>query len=1000
MPKARRSAAGSKKRPAGVGIDFIKAKAKVGRKLAPADNATDTTVHSKTLTLPSQSVAADRGGAATASSRGLTLGELVGQLSHPASRVRADALAGVAELAREHPGAAARAAGPTLEALADRAGDGDAGVRARLGDALISVLVAVQGGGTKPGGGAPRPSTSSATTPFIPLLLAHARRAMTAVDPGVRRDALALAGDIVETCGGAGGGAGGADDALLAAAAGLLAPGLRSGSLAAGSLAALARTAAGVRRLLVVCARGVEEGGGEAGPPMEEEPPSPQPLFWRRCGWPPAGEGGPGGARGPGAPPPPPPPPRGGLRPAGQPDPALDPLIAGLLRAWEECAPAALALARPATGRGDGGKRQVGGGDGGGARPAKRGKGGGGGGGGVATPAATPASPEAAPTCAADVVACLRLALRRAGGDGGGAAAAATRHATAAAAHSVLARLPAPAPPAGSAAAAHPPTLAALARLNVEGVRLLGDALPVLLAGGGGGGEEEEEAAGAWAAPLLDLAASLLADGRALPPPADAAGGEDGGASVASAPVPPGAAAAALAAVERSLPVLPPHAAAGLLASVGALAARRPAACPDRLAAVRAQTRLLGQRGADGGCTVPDAVAAAWVRPLPRWVWEAAGATPAAAGVGLRALHAAARAARPGTALEAALTDMGDELATLLASAVGAGGGGKQEGGGKAVAPRRILLGPLARLPPSPAATPSAACLAVDLVEYLPSVRTPLMSAAALLALSGGSEESGGKKKAPSPADPALGPRLVASIARRAGADASAVDPIGFGGLLLSLLTGGGAGGGAVGPPGWERHEAATRLGRAALAAAGDPGSATAALEPGLLGAVDGAENASAGAKAALGALATLGAAVAGQRAGGAGPSPGLRAALPHLVASYVTGGCGEAGFPGPAPALAVLAYFASEGTVEETLAALAGVASKPGAGAGAVTGAAGAAATLLAHPTLGPLARPPALQSALAVLTAAAGAAQDGGDPGGPAAAAACRALGAAMAG
>ena len=65
---------GNKKRRkvAGVGIDFKRAKHKVGKRLPRARNATDTTVRSRVITLPSQSVAEDKGTAAV-SERNLTL---------------------------------------------------------------------------------------------------------------------------------------------------------------------------------------------------------------------------------------------------------------------------------------------------------------------------------------------------------------------------------------------------------------------------------------------------------------------------------------------------------------------------------------------------------------------------------------------------------------------------------------------------------------------------------------------------------------------------------------------------------------------------------------------------------------------------------------------------------------------------------------------------------------------------------------------------------------
>jgi hypothetical protein len=80
---------GKKKKNKGVGIDFKKAKHKVGRKLPAAQNATDTTITSKSIILPGQSVAADRGGAPV-SQHNLTLKVLY--IYCPSPRIRNFAL--------------------------------------------------------------------------------------------------------------------------------------------------------------------------------------------------------------------------------------------------------------------------------------------------------------------------------------------------------------------------------------------------------------------------------------------------------------------------------------------------------------------------------------------------------------------------------------------------------------------------------------------------------------------------------------------------------------------------------------------------------------------------------------------------------------------------------------------------------------------------------------------------------------------------------------------
>lgn len=62
MPKTAQK---RKAKNAGVGIDFKKAKHKVGKKLPKAQNATDTNFKSKAITLPAQTVGDMKGSAVT-----------------------------------------------------------------------------------------------------------------------------------------------------------------------------------------------------------------------------------------------------------------------------------------------------------------------------------------------------------------------------------------------------------------------------------------------------------------------------------------------------------------------------------------------------------------------------------------------------------------------------------------------------------------------------------------------------------------------------------------------------------------------------------------------------------------------------------------------------------------------------------------------------------------------------------------------------------------------
>ncbi|CAN1144086.1 hypothetical protein LINPERHAP2_LOCUS13917 [Linum perenne] len=83
MPKSNASSKKQQKR----GIDFKKIKRKIGRKLPPPKNTTNTEVKWKAIVLPEQSVASEKTGLAV-SKKGLTLKELLQQTSHHNAKVR------------------------------------------------------------------------------------------------------------------------------------------------------------------------------------------------------------------------------------------------------------------------------------------------------------------------------------------------------------------------------------------------------------------------------------------------------------------------------------------------------------------------------------------------------------------------------------------------------------------------------------------------------------------------------------------------------------------------------------------------------------------------------------------------------------------------------------------------------------------------------------------------------------------------------------------------
>ncbi|XP_030499534.2 uncharacterized protein LOC115714916 isoform X1 [Cannabis sativa] len=132
------SKAPSKKQKKG-GIDFKKIKRKIGRKLPPAKNATNTEIKSKAIILPEQSVAADKVGLAV-NKRGLTLKELLQQSSHRNAKVRKDALMGIRDLLLANPLELSLHKYAVIEKLRERVGDDDKAVRETLYQLFKSVI--------------------------------------------------------------------------------------------------------------------------------------------------------------------------------------------------------------------------------------------------------------------------------------------------------------------------------------------------------------------------------------------------------------------------------------------------------------------------------------------------------------------------------------------------------------------------------------------------------------------------------------------------------------------------------------------------------------------------------------------------------------------------------------------------------------------------------------------------------------------------------------------
>ncbi|XP_074270765.1 uncharacterized protein LOC141594662 [Silene latifolia] len=134
-----RSKAPSKK-PAARGVDFKKYKRKLGRKLPPPKNTTNTEIKSKAIILPEQSIASDKAGLAL-SKKGQSLKELLQQTSHHNVKVRRDALIGVREILLKDPTELRDHKLAIIEKLRERINDDDKVVRETLYQLFKSIIL-------------------------------------------------------------------------------------------------------------------------------------------------------------------------------------------------------------------------------------------------------------------------------------------------------------------------------------------------------------------------------------------------------------------------------------------------------------------------------------------------------------------------------------------------------------------------------------------------------------------------------------------------------------------------------------------------------------------------------------------------------------------------------------------------------------------------------------------------------------------------------------------
>ncbi|GFP86523.1 testis-expressed sequence 10 protein [Phtheirospermum japonicum] len=164
-PKAQ-----SKKHKKG-GVDFKKIKRKIGRKLPPPKNATNTEIKSKAIVLPEQSIVAEKAGLAV-SKKGLTLKELLQQTSHHNAKVRKDALFGIKDILLNHPVELKLHKLAVIEKLRERIADDDKLVRVKLLELFKLVIF--------PGCGKDNQG------PLVSLMMAYIFNAMTQLSIDVR----------------------------------------------------------------------------------------------------------------------------------------------------------------------------------------------------------------------------------------------------------------------------------------------------------------------------------------------------------------------------------------------------------------------------------------------------------------------------------------------------------------------------------------------------------------------------------------------------------------------------------------------------------------------------------------------------------------------------------------------------------------------------------------------------------------------------------------------
>ncbi|XP_031497298.1 uncharacterized protein LOC116262258 isoform X2 [Nymphaea colorata] len=164
------------------GVDFKKVRRKIGRKLPPPNNATNTQIKSKAIVLPEQSLASNKEGLLL-NSKGKSLTELLMQTKHFNRKNRTDALMGLRDLSLHHLGELKLHTAVIVETLSLLISDPDKGVREMLHSFLLTIF---------------RGLKEDIKTPIISRMMLHIFNAMTHLQPDIRLMALKFLDLIVQ----------------------------------------------------------------------------------------------------------------------------------------------------------------------------------------------------------------------------------------------------------------------------------------------------------------------------------------------------------------------------------------------------------------------------------------------------------------------------------------------------------------------------------------------------------------------------------------------------------------------------------------------------------------------------------------------------------------------------------------------------------------------------------------------------------------------------------